>query len=160
MPPISSRIHRVRTATAKASTQDSGMSYSTVKSSTASRRHKSSSNSGVGTTIRGDRIHHRDADRLRRNPSFRWTHRQLLTNIQIGPINRGGSVSVIRRSTPARVSQNHVIDETHVAERRRHRDERPIDRNVQFFKRLGMRNAYILEFSDHTCRDFVAHPGA
>ena len=61
--------HPGKTAIARVSTQGSGMNCSTGRSSTPSKRHKSSSNSGGDTTTRKDRIQHRDTGSRHRRPS-------------------------------------------------------------------------------------------
>ena len=57
------------------------MSCSTAKSSTASRKHRSSSSNGAGTTTRSDRAQPSDIDHPRHKRSTRSCHRWIRSNI-------------------------------------------------------------------------------
>ena len=63
------------------SQQNFAMSCSTAKSSTASRKHRSSSSNGASTTTRSDRTQPSDIDHPRHKRSTRSCHRWIRSNI-------------------------------------------------------------------------------
>ncbi len=78
-PPISSLAALGRTASARASTRNSGTSCSTGRSSTASPRRRSSSKAGAATTTQSARTHHWGiARQLPRSSNGRLRHPEPL----------------------------------------------------------------------------------